>query len=63
MIFLLFFFFSETSRAAEFSIHIKRIFDMLCTGPYETDEGQPQPKCLLASPALVFVNAVSSNIE
>ena len=37
---------------------MKRILEMLYEGPYEDENGKPEAKVLLASPVLVFINAV-----
>ena len=50
--------FSETPHAAEFSRFILRMFALMLEGPFQDNDGAPGPKVLLASPALVFVNAV-----
>ena len=49
---------SETRQAHEFTHLVKRILEMLYEGPYEDENGKPEAKVLLASPVLVFINAV-----
>lgn len=51
--------FSDTPHANVFSANVKRMLTMLFEGPYTMENGTNTIKVLLASPALLFVNAVS----